>query len=87
MIAWIVFEDPQSLERIPLQGTEFVTPSSGLSKEYHEIRLEDIESLSKSQDYEEGYDFPIIPADSGVKVIGGRITRSGQSVSQFHELS
>lgn len=81
-----MFEDPASLQRIPPGGVEVVVPAAGMTKEQHEIGLEDLERLSQSVDYEEGYEFPTITPEKKVKVIGCRITRAGQSVTRFNDL-
>lgn len=75
-MSWVIFEDPESLARIPKAGFNFSIPSSGIDKPTHEISLEDVEHLAAPAKYEPGYEIPT-PELGTEKVIGVKITPSG----------
>ncbi|KAH9485498.1 hypothetical protein JR316_0002406 [Psilocybe cubensis] len=76
LIAWIIFEDPKSLQRIPPDGADIVVPTANVTCEQHEISLADLEPLSQSLDYEKEYEFPPTSPEQKGKVIGCRVSRA-----------
>lgn len=86
MVFWVIFEDPESLERIPSKGGQFVFRPPKLIGEKHEISMEELESLAQSEDYLE--DFDAIEQAEHQKgkdptLGGGRIVRGGWSMLLF----
>lgn len=75
-MSWVVFEDPESLARIPKGGFNFSISSPVIDKPAHEISMEDVEDLAVTAKYEPGYEIPT-PAPGTERVIGVKIAPSG----------
>lgn len=85
-MSWVVFEDPESLARIPRAGFNFSIPSSGIDKPTHEISMEDLEDLAVTAKYEPDYQIPT-PEPGTERVIGVKITPSGSPLLFAYALS
>jgi len=85
-MSWVIFEDPESLARIPRAGFNFTIPLPGINKPTHEISMEDLEQLAVTAKYEPGYQIPT-PEPGTEKVIGVKITPSGSPLLFSYALS
>jgi hypothetical protein len=80
MMAFVIFRDKEALERIPELGQEFtiMAPEIPSKKPIHEISLSDLEQYSRSEEYQEGFEFDKPEPKTVKRVIGGNIRRSSE---------
>lgn len=80
MIAFIIFRDLESLNRIPELGEEFIVLAPEIPKKpIHEIGVKDLEQYAGNDEFQPEFQFDKPEADTTKRVIGGNIRHSSMS--------
>ncbi|KAF8161316.1 hypothetical protein B0H34DRAFT_857770 [Crassisporium funariophilum] len=81
--SYVIFEKPESLQRIPMEGHTFAIPAPNVSKQPGGIGLEDIGHLLESTDRDEYFELPSAASSmqdsNSQRTIGLRIERASTS--------
>lgn len=81
MLAYIIFRDLAALDRIPEAGEVFTILAPTIPKKpIHEISVKDVEGYAGSEEFQPGFQFDKLDADTTKRVIGGHIRRSRRSL-------